>query len=306
MELSPVIRFPFCARVALAALACTALPALAADGKLLLTGGVSSIDGAAGGGLTPWAVTGSYATTGQWGGTAFATAAKTRHFDLATYGAAASYGDRVEVSLAHQDFNVHDLLAPLGIPQLKLKQDIVGAKLRLAGDAVLDSDSWMPQVAVGLLHKRSDSGVLEPTLTGALGAKKSGTELYLSATKLFLAQGVLVNLTLRSTDANQNGLLGFGGAQGEGRKLQPELSVAWLLNRNLAVGAEARAKPDNLNRSVLGNGALKEDDWFDLFVAWAPNKNFSLTAAWVDLGKIVPALQPKRQTGAYLSAQVAF
>ena len=42
-------------------------------GKLLLTGGVSSIDGAAGGGLTPWAVTGGYATQDQWGATAHAT-----------------------------------------------------------------------------------------------------------------------------------------------------------------------------------------------------------------------------------------
>ena len=36
--------------------------AQADTGKLLLTGGVSSIDGAAGGGLTPWAVIGSNAT----------------------------------------------------------------------------------------------------------------------------------------------------------------------------------------------------------------------------------------------------
>ncbi len=57
---------------------------------------------------------------------------------------------------------------------------------------------------------------------------------------------------------------------------------------------------------MLGTGALKEDDWFDLFVAWAPTKNVSITAAYVDLGKIAPAVQPKRQTGAYLSAQIAF
>ena len=78
------------------------------------------------------------------------------------------------------------------------------------------------------------------------------------------------------------------------------------MNRQLAVGVEARAKPDNLNRSVLGAGALKEDDWYDVFVAWAPNKHLSFTAAWVDLGRIVPALQARRQTGAYLSAQFAF
>ena len=147
---------------------------------------------------------------------------------------------------------------------------------------------------------------LGPTLFGPLGAKDHGVDVYASATKLFLAQAVLVNGTLRATKANQNGLLGFGGAQGSRYKLQPEVSVALLLRRNIAVGAEYRAKPDNLNASVLGNGALKEDDWFDLFIVWAPSKHISLTAAYVDLGKIVPALQPKRQTGAYLSAQLSF
>jgi hypothetical protein len=149
-------------------------------------------------------------------------------------------------------------------------------------------------------------GGLGPTLTGALGATTSGTEVYLSATKLFLAPGLLVNATLRATEANQGGLLGFGGAQGQGLRVQPEISLACLLSRTLAVGVEARAKPDNLNRSALGSGALQEDDWFDVFVAWAPSKSVSVTAAWVDLGRIVPALQPRRQTGTYLSAQIAF
>lgn len=274
-------------------------------GKLLLTGGVSSIDGAAGGGLTPWAVTGSYATAGEIGATAFATRVRTQDYALTTCGAALGLGERAELSFAHQDFDAGDNLAPLGLPGLHLKQDIVGLKLRLAGDAVLDSDRWMPQVALGVLHKRSDSGALDPTLTGPLGANRSGTELYLSATKLFLAPGVLVNTTLRATAANQNGLLGFGGAHGDGRRVRPELSLAKLLAKNLAIGLEYRAKPDNLDDSVLGRGALKEDDWADLFVAWAPNKHLSLTLAWVDLGRIAPAVQPRRQTGAYLSAQLA-
>ena len=278
----------------------------AASGKLLLTGGVSTIDGAAGGGLTPWAMTGSYATQGEWGASAYATTARTGDYGLIGYGAAFSHGDRIELSLARQDFDTRANLAPLGLSGLHLKQDIGGVKVRLAGDAVLDSDNWMPQIAIGALHKRVDAGAFASTLTGSLGAKASGTEVYLSATKLLLAQGVLLNLTLRATKANQGGLLGFGGAQGNGSRLQPEFSLAYLVNRQLAIGAEARAKPDNLNRSVLGTGALKEDDWYDVFVAWGPNKTVSLTAAWVDLGRIVPALQPRRQTGGYLSAQIAF
>jgi hypothetical protein len=281
-------------------------PALAqSGGKLLLTGGVSSIDGAAGGGLTPWALTGSYATAGEIGATAFATRVRTGNYGLWVYGASVSAWDRVELSVARQDFDTRNSLALLGLQGLHLKQDIFGAKVRIAGDAVLDSDTLMPQLAVGVEHKKADVGDLQPVLMGAIHAKGSGTDVYLSATKLFLAPGMLVNLTLRATQANQNGLLGFGQGMGGGTKVQPEVSLAKLLRRDLAVGVEYRAKPDNLNRTILGGGALKEDDWKDVFIAWAPNKHFSLTAAWVDLGHIAPAAQPKRQDGAYLSAQFA-
>lgn len=295
--------------LALAGALCLALPAapaLAAGGKLLLTGGVSSIDGAAGGGLTPWALTGSYATGREIGATAFATRVRTNDYALGVAGAAVGFGERAELSIARQDFATGDNLAPLGLAGLHLRMNVVGVKLRLAGDAVLDSDSALPQLALGVLHKRVDAGALAPTLTGALGASERGTDVYLSATKLFLAQGVLVNGTLRATKANQNGLLGFGSATQSGYRLQPELSLALLLRRDLAIGGEYRAKPDNLNQSALGSGALKEDDWADLFLAWAPSKHLSLTLAWVDLGRIAPAVQPRRQRGAYLSAQAAF
>lgn len=281
-----------------------AAPLSHGQGKLLLTSGVSSIDGAAGGGLTPWAVTASYATQNQFGFTVHGTRVSTQDYAMNAYGLAAGIGDRIELSLARQDFDTGRTGTALGLPGLHLKQDIVGLKWHFAGDAVLDSDSAMPQLAVGLEHKRVDSAGLEPTLK-ALGADLSGTDLYFSATKLFLAQGILVNGTLRLTKANQNGLLGFGGTEHDSYSLQPEVSLAWLLRKDLAIGLEYRAKPDNLNPSILAAG-LKEDDWADLFVAWAPCKAFSLTAAYVDLGHIVPAVVPKRQTGTYLSAQLAF
>ena len=264
-------------------------------GKLLLTGGVSSIDGAAGGGLTPWAVTGSYATEGQLGATAHLTRAVTQDYALTAYGAAVAFRDRIEVSLAHQDFN-----ASVVVPDTTLKLDIVGVKLKLAGDAVLDSDSLMPQIAVGLQFKHLNPGSAVGGVLDSVAAKRSGVDLYASATKLFLAQGILVNATLRATKANQNGLLGFGSSDKSGYSLQPEISVAWLLRKSLAVGAEYRAKPDNLN---FAGSAFHEDDWKDVFIAWAPNKTLSLTAAWVDLGNIVGH---KHQTCAYLSAQIAF
>lgn len=294
-----------------------AASAQADTGKLLLTGGVSSIDGAAGGGLTPWAVIGSNATAGEIGASAYLTRASTQDYALTGYGGALGYHERLEVSLARQDFDASPAvalngIAPFGVmPSQHLKMDVIGLKLRVAGEAVLDSDSFMPQIAVGLQHKRVAPGSLASVLD-FLGAKRQGTDIYLSATKLFLAQGVLVNATLRSTQGNQNGLLGFGAAApGKGgRSLLPEFSVAYLLSKHWAVGAEYRVKPNNLESlgraAGLGN-ALAEDDWRDLFVAWAPSKHASVTLAYVDLGRVVPGITAgRKQTGYYLSTQLAF
>lgn len=300
--------------MAAAALAALVAPmyAQADTGKLLLTGGVSSVEGAAGGGISPWAVIGSNATAGEIGVSAYGSRVVTQDYGLNGYGVALGLDDRVELSLARQDLDTGVTGVALGLPDLHLKQTIVGVKARVAGDAVLESDSLMPQIAVGAQFKSLDSSGLDGTLD-ALGASRSGADYYVSATKLFLAQGVLVNATLRATKGNQNGLLGFGATLGgadNGYSYLPELSVAYLLRKNVAVGFEYRAMPNKLETAGraagLGDG-LKADDWKDLFIAWAPSKNVSLTAAYVDLGRIVPATTAGRtQTGFYLSGQLAF
>ena len=286
--------------------------AQADTGKLLLTGGVSTIEGAAGGGLSPWAVIGSNATQGEIGGSAYLTNVGTRDYGLNGYGAALGIHDRFELSIAQQDLDTRGTGTALSLPGLHLKQTIVGAKVRLLGDAVLDSDSFTPQVAVGVQFKQLGSTGLDATLD-ALGAKRSGTDVYLSATKLLLSQSLLLSGTVRATKANQNGLLGFGATLGgneSGYRLQPEVSVAYLLSKSVAVGAEyrfMRNRLENAGRAAnLGDG-LRAGDWKDLFIAWAPSKNFSLTLAFVDLGVIVPATTASRkQTGYYLSAQASF
>jgi hypothetical protein len=278
-------------------------------GKLRLTGGVSTVDGAAGGGITPWALIGSNATDGEIGVSAAVSRVGTQDYSLNVIGIAVGIKNRVELSVAQQDFDTGATGVVLGLPGLRLKQSVVGVKVRVAGDAVLDSDSLMPQFAVGAQFKTTDAGALANTLTNTLGASTSGTDLYVSATKLFLAQGILVSGTLRATKANQGGLLGFGSSRNNNYQFMPELAVAYLLRKDLAIGFEYRAKPDNLN-NILGSGVLKEDAWQDLFVAWSPTKNFSLTAAYVDLGQIAPTPfvggVTRRQTGYYLSAQFAY
>lgn len=290
--------------VSLHAAAWADTPLIGRGGKLLLTGGVSTIDGAGGGGLTPWALIGGYGTDRQIGLAAHVSRADLRDYTVDAYGLLVGLFDRIELSAAHQDFDTGRTGVALGLPGLKLRQDIFGVKVRLFGDAILDSDRFLPQVAVGALYKDLDANALAGTLA-ALGAKERGTDIYVSATKLFLAQRLLVNGTLRATKANQNGLLGFGSTTESKYRLMPEFSVGYLLRKDMAVGAEYRFKPDNLNPSILGNG-LREDNWADVFLAYAPSKNLSLTLAYVDLGRIVPAVIPQRQRGGYLSVQLAF
>jgi Protein of unknown function (DUF3034) len=299
MQLRSALLFTFCALAALAS-----VPAQADTGKLALTGGVSTIEGAAGGGLTPWGVIGTNATEGEWGVSAFASRVKSRDYALRVAGAAMAWNERVELSFAQQRFDTGPTGVALGLPGLVLRQDVLGLKWRVAGDAVLDADTWLPAVSLGLQAKKLHPGGLAPTLA-ALGAKTSGTDVYVSATKVLLQNGLVLNATLRATKANQTGLLGFGSARQSSYRVQPEVSVASLLRRDLALGFEWRGKPDNLNR-VLGAGVLQEDDWADVFVAWAPSKHFSITAAYVHLGRIAPPFVTRRQTGWYVSGQAAF
>jgi hypothetical protein len=132
-----------------------------------------------------------------------------------------------------------------------------------------------------------------------LGAKdEDGIDYYVSATKILLDQSLLLNGTIRATNANQMGLLGFGGDQRDSYQPMFEASAAYLINRQLAVGVEYRMKPRNL-------GIDKEKDYYDAFISYFPNKNVSITAAYVVLGDIT-VLNAERQRGFYLSLQAGF
>jgi hypothetical protein len=264
------------------------------SGKLLLTGGVTQVEGAAGGGLTPWAVIGGYGTRDQIGANAYYTRINLSDYNLQSYGALVGIRDRIELSVSRQAFDTEAVGAALGLGQgFTIRQDTYGVKVKVAGDAVLEQDRWMPQVAIGVQYKRNDQG----GLLAAIGAKSaSGTDVYVSATKLYLDKSLLLNATVRMTKANQLGILGFGGDRHDGYKPQFEGSAAYLLNRNLAIGAEYRSKPDNL-------AIAHENDAWDAFVAWAPVKHVSLTVAYVDLGNIVIR---DNQRGWYASLQVGF
>jgi hypothetical protein len=270
------------------------IPETRPGGKLLLTGGVSTIEGSGGGGLATWATTTGYGNRDGIGANVHATWVDLPDYEFRTWGAAVGLWDRVELSVARQEFDTGGTGALLGLGAgFTFGQDVYGLKVRLTGDAVYDQHTWMPQIAVGVQHKVADQGAV----IGLIGGQDDeGTELYVAATKLFLAESLLVSGTVRWTDANQTGLLGFGGDAEPDATAQFEGSIGYLLSPNLVIGAEYRTKPDNL--SFAG-----EDDWMDVYAAWAINKHISVTAAWVDLGSIATF---EDQRGLYVSLQAGF
>lgn len=270
-------------------------PARAQDsGRLLATSGVTEIEGSGGGGLTPWALITGYGTRDAIGANAHYTFAYLPDFTLHSAGASVGLFDRVELSYAHEWFDTRQAGARLGLGAgYQFNLDVAGIKVRLLGNTVQDQDSWLPQIAVGAQFKAADSHAV----LRAIGARSpDGVDFYASATKLFLARSLLVNATVRATEANQFGLLGFGGDRNGGYSVQFEGSAALLLTRKLAIGAEFRTKPDNLRFAHEGPA-------FDAFAACFLNKHLSATLAFVSLG---PIARQQDQNGVYLSLQAGF
>lgn len=133
------------------------------NGRLIATGGATSIEGGAGGGVIPWAVLTGYGEEGEWGASAFATHVDLPDYTLDVAGMAASYGNRVELSYAHQRFDLGSLVHKLSLPDDNLSQDIFGVKVRLFGDLIYDN---LPQVSLGLEYKHQNDFLI-PSLVGA-------------------------------------------------------------------------------------------------------------------------------------------
>jgi hypothetical protein len=275
------------------------------EGKLPLTAGFSDLEGAGGGGLVPMAFITGYGSNTSWGANAHFTNIQLRDIHLFTYGVAAGALDRFEVSYTRQQLD----FTSTALDGLGVKQDVFGLKVKLLGDAIYGQDTWLPQLAVGAQYKHNDgikhaesvglAGLINPVQLGA--QSEHSTDIYLAATKVFLGESVLVNAVVRETKANQFGVLGFGGDRHRGYSTKPEGTVAYLLTRKLAIGGEIRTGPHNLTVDDQTNA-------WTVFAAWAPTRNLSLVAAYLNIGSVLAPVTgvSRHQDGPYLSVQAGF
>jgi len=275
------------------------------QGKLPLTAAFSDLEGSGGGGLVPLAFITGYGSSTSWGANAHFTNIQLQDLHLYTYGVAAGLFDRVELSYTREQLDI----TGTALDGLGVKQDVFGLKLKLLGDAIYGQDSWVPQIALGAHYQHNDGikhaeavglpGLINPEQLGA--AAEHGTDIYLAATKVLLAQSLLVNVVIRETKANQFGLLGFGGDRHHGYMTKPEGTVAYLLTRKLALGAEIRTSPHNLSVDDQTNA-------WTIFAGWTPTRNLSLVAAYLNIGSVLAPVTgvSRHQAGPYLSVQAGF
>lgn len=256
---------------------------------LLATGGASQIEGTAGGGLVPMAVLAGYGTDDSNHGAGFFSRANTDDYELTAFGIAWSWHNRVEFSLARQELNIAPISNALGLSNDFLVQNIAGLKVRLAGDLIYDT---LPQLSLGIQYKHNEDFLIPQAVSAD---REHDIDLYIAASKLYLAglagKNLLLNGVIRATRANQGGLIGFGGDKDKHHSFVFEGSAGIFLNKHWLVGAEYKDKPDNLSFA-------EEDPWHDVFIAWFPNKQWSVVAAYVNLGSIAGL---EDQTGWYLS-----
>ncbi len=267
---------------------------------LCLTGAaqaaVTEVEGAAGGGIVPWALLSSGMPTVS------ATWVDTGDYTLSSLALQASFANRVELSYARMNFDTRTA-ANGAIGQIDI--DVLSAKVKL-----MDMNGTMPAVAFGIQYKNTNGNQNFDNLLNNIGADDSDTDFYVAATSLIPIgdKKLLLNGTIRATRANQIGILGFKSKWEDDYEAQFETSIGMFLNEQTVIGVEYRMKPDNLN-------GLNEKDWGDLFFAYFPSKNLSLTAAAAFLGDVVSeanvngGVQPlagSDQRGLYLQIQANF
>ncbi len=281
------------------------LPKLSAVAALLATSfgaqaAITNVDGQAGGGLVPWALLSS-------GPTVAMTHLGTQNLGIDSVAINTSFANRVEISYAR---NMLDVMGTaLGGANNHANVDNYGIKVKLN-----DMGDMMPQFAVGIVNKRASGGLVDNVVaTPTSGINTSGTDVYGAASKIVSIGGktVLLNGVLRASKANQLGFLGFSGGNTAGAKtgysIKPEVSAEICAAENVIFGVEYRAQPSNGANGTANGAVLYQNAAYDFHVVYVANKNFTLTAAYTNLGQVAPALTgTNKQNGMLVQAQVNF
>jgi len=93
----------------------------------------------------------------------------------------------------------------------------------------------------------------------------------------------MINANLRLTRGHYLGFLGFSSDY----TANGELSICFMPNSKVGLGGEVRQQNDDFDPLPLSGYTMKEDAFWDVFVAFFPTQRFSLALAFCRFGNIV-------------------
>ena len=159
-------------------------------------------------------------------------------------------------------------------------------------EAGLDCE-WMPAMTFGTHFKWNDGlSKVNSQLGGLCNSLGSdhyfGTDFTLVASKTIkdlLPNPVILSAGLRNGDAIHTGLLGFAGE----RETTFEGSIIYFLTDKLLFATEYRQKPNLASQCTAGGMHLvkKENDWWDLCLAYIVNDNITIAAGYANFGNVL-------------------
>jgi len=207
--------------------------------------------------------------------------------DWTSLGVATTLLKRLEISYGFQNISWEN--------HPTFHKNNIGAKLLLLDENVFGK-KFVPAVSVGTIYKNTSNKSLRDANIRTL--RSSGQDWYAVATKTvtLLSVPVIISGGALSTQEYVTGVLGFSNK----RKLTGFANIDLVLPKGFVVGFEFKQGARFSN--------VQNANYWDAHLAWIPNKNLTLIAAYAVTGEYNKAGNTRTGlgNGLVLSAQYAF
>lgn len=207
--------------------------------------------------------------------------------DWTSFGVATTLLKRLEVSYGYQNVSWED--------HPTFRKNNLGAKLLLLDENAFNS-KFVPAVSVGTIYKNTSNKSLRDA--GISTLRSSGQDWYAVATKTvnLLPAPVIISGGVLSTQEYVTGVLGFS----DKRKLTGFANIDLVLPKGFVIGFEFKQGARFSN--------VQNTNYWDAHLAWMPNKNLTLIAAYTATGSYNKGGNTRTGlgNGFVLSAQYAF
>jgi len=209
----------------------------------------------------------------------------TAKIDWTSFGVATTLLKRLEISYGYQN------IAWEGHPTFH--KNNIGAKLLVLKENAFDT-KFVPAFSIGTIYKNTSNKSLREA--GVSTLRSSGEDWYAVATKTIAQLPIPVILSggVLSTQEYVTGVLGFN----DKRKLTGFFNIDLVLPKGFVVGYEFK--------QGARFATVQNANYWDAHLAWIPNKNLTLIAAYTATGDYTGSRRQGLGNGFVLSAQYAF